>query len=72
MFEFDAHFYDTKIFIGGKKEYTLGEILKKYLSKNIKGLDDIHHKCKRYVGHLHYPESQEEANSCDELRNNFV
>ena len=67
MFEFDAHFYETKIFIGGKKEYTLGEILKKYLSKNIKGLDDIHHKCKRYVGHLHYPESQEEANSCDEL-----
>jgi len=67
MFEFDAHFYDTKIFIGGKKEYKLGEILEKYLSKNIKGLDDIYHKCKRYVGHLHYPESQEEANSCDEL-----
>ena len=42
MFEFDAHFYYTKIFIGGKKEYTLGEILKKFLSKNIKGLDEIH------------------------------
>lgn len=48
MFEFDAHFYETKIFIGGKKEYTFGEILK-ISFKNIKGLDDIYHKCKRYV-----------------------
>lgn len=67
MFGFDAHFYETKIFIGGKKEYRLGEILMSYLSKNLKKLDDAYYQCKRYVGLLHYPEDQEEADHCDEL-----
>lgn len=65
MLEFDAHFYETKIFIGGKKEYTLGEILKKYLSKNIKGLEDTLHKCKYYANNLHYPEDESEAKTCN-------
>ena len=35
MMEFNAYFYRSKIFINGKKEYTLGEILTKYLSKKL-------------------------------------
>ena len=65
MFEFDAHFYETKIFIGSKKECKLGEILEKYLSKNFKGLNELHHKCKRYIGLLHYPEDMSEVDNCD-------
>lgn len=36
MTGFDAYFYECKFFINGKKEYALGEILAKYLSKNLK------------------------------------
>ena len=36
MTEFDAYYYGNKFYIGGNKEYTLGEILTKYLSKNLK------------------------------------
>lgn len=38
MTEFNAYFYGSKLFINGKKEYTLGEIFTKYLSKNSKNL----------------------------------
>ncbi len=61
MTGFDAYFYECKFFINGKKEYTLGEILTKYLSKNFKNLDDILYKCKKFTGQLHYPEDIEEA-----------
>lgn len=67
MTGFDAYFYECKFFINGKKEYTLGEILTKYLSKNFKNLDDILFKCKKFAGKLHYPEDIDEAEDCDEL-----
>lgn len=67
MTGFDAYFYECKFFINGKKEYSLGEILTKYLSKNFKNLDDTLHKCKKFAGQLHYPEDMDEAENCDEL-----
>lgn len=67
MTGFDAYFYECKFFINGKKEYTLGEILTKYLSKNFKNLDDTLYKCKKFAGQLHYPEDMDEAENCDEL-----
>lgn len=39
MTEFNAYFYGSKLFISGKKKYTLGEILTKYLSKKFKHLE---------------------------------
>ncbi len=65
MTGFYAAFSGTKIFINGEKEYQLGEILTKYLSKNFKGLNDIHFRCKRYMGVLRYPETLEEASGFD-------
>ena len=34
MTEFDAFYYDEKFYINGTKEYTLGSILEKYLSRS--------------------------------------
>lgn len=65
MTEFNAYFYGSKIFINGKKEYTLGEILTKYLSKKFKGLEDILYQCKYYANNLHYPEDESEAKTCN-------
>lgn len=61
MTEFSAGFNGTRIFVDGEKEFQTGEILTKYLSKNFKGLDDIHFRCKRYAGILRYPETSSEA-----------
>ena len=36
MTEFNAYYYDNKFYFGRKKEYTLGEILIKILSKNLR------------------------------------
>ena len=58
MTGFDAYFYECKFFINGKEEYTLGEILTKYLSKNFKNLDGLLFKCRNYIKDLHYPEDK--------------
>lgn len=68
MTGFFAGFNGTRIFINGEKEYQLGEILTKYLSKNFKGLEDIHFRCKRYAGILRYPETHNEISDF----NNFI
>ncbi len=65
MTEFNAYFYGSKLFINGKKEYTLGEILTKYLSKKFKDLEDTLHECKYYANNLHYPEDESEAKTCN-------
>ncbi len=39
MTEFDAYFYDNKFHLKVKKEFTLGELLTKYLLKTFKDLD---------------------------------
>ena len=67
MTEFDAHFYENKIFIGGKKEYTLGEILMAYLTKKVDDLDGKLSRSKQYVYSLHYPEESNEAKRCDQF-----
>ena len=67
MTGFFAGFNGTRIFINGEKEYQLGEILTKYLSKNFKGLEDIHFRCKRYAGILRYPETQSETSGFSDL-----
>jgi hypothetical protein len=65
MMEFNAYFYGSKLYINGKKEYTLGEILTKYLSKKFKDLEDTLHECKYYANNLHYPEDESEAKTCN-------
>ena len=67
MTEFDAYFYECKFFINGKKAFTLGEILTKYLSKDFKNLEDKLYKCKYYASNLHYPEDKAEAEHCDDF-----
>ncbi|MDE7362949.1 MAG: hypothetical protein K2N38_13555 [Oscillospiraceae bacterium] len=67
MTEFDAYFYDNKFYLKGKKEFTLGEILTKYLSKNFKDLDYMLYRCRNFVKDLHYPEDIAEGRVCDEM-----
>lgn len=67
MTGFNASFYGTRIFIDGGKEYKLGEILAKYLSKNFKGLEEMYDISKRYVSTLRYPEDDEQASYCNEF-----
>lgn len=67
MTGFDAYFYECKFFINGKKEYTLGEILTKYLSKNFKNIDGLLFKCRNYIKDLHYPEDKSEARVCNKF-----
>ena len=67
MTEFDAYYYDNKFYIGGKKEYALGEILTKFLSKNFKDLDYYLRRCRDYIVLLRYPEERSEAENCDEF-----
>lgn len=72
MTGFDAYFYGNKIFINGKKEYKLGEILTKYLSRKFKKLDDLHHKCQKNISELHYPEDKSKTTSCNKLFQNAM
>ena len=67
MTEFDAYYYDNKFYIGGSKEYALGEILTKFLSKNFKDLDYYLRRCRDYMVLLRYPEERSEAENCDEF-----
>ena len=61
MTEFDAYYYDNKFYIGGRKEYALGEILTKFLSKNFKDLDYYLRRCRDYIVLLRHPEERSEA-----------
>lgn len=72
MTGFDAYFYECKFFINGKKEYTLGEILTKYLSKNFKNLDGLLFKCRNYIKDLHYPEDKSGARVCNKFFQNAM
>ncbi len=55
MTEFEAFFNKTKVYINGRKEFTLGEILETILGKRYRELDKLYSKCKRYEHRLAIP-----------------
>ncbi len=65
MTEFDAFYYDEKVYINGTKEYTLGSILEKYLQKSFKGAEDKLSACKEYLRLLRYPETRGQIADCE-------
>ncbi len=65
MTEFEAFFNGTTVYINGRKEFTLGEILETIIGKRYRELDKLYSECKRYEATLHYPEDDREANDSE-------